>query len=443
MTQWMPYFAELGEQLDAEWGRKLYDERALPALAEAALLASPPHLSITPDDVVAWGLTASFDAGGAGEFGEPPVVVYRARRFFIEVLFWFDSTTSIHQHSFDGAFCVLAGSSVHSRYRFKETGRTSSRLIFGDVEFESAELLKQGAVHQIHAGDKFIHALFHLDRPSVSIVVRNDYTPVGVQYSYLPPYVGYNQLEAPVINQRCMQFLRALRETRSERAAELTARGLERIDDLGLMRAAFMLSQWKEEFTNDDVDEEDDATSSSKKADATVRDIALSMYDACREACRARMGNLSDALFASISVSIRASDLVSARQRVRTPELRFFLALLMNVPNRARVLELVKERYPATDPVDTILEWIGQLSDGSTLDYELGEDTINLLGYVLRGFSRREAAAELAKSYKREFTPAEVEAVEATLEGLSHVEIFRPLLATESAPRIEAFLSQS
>jgi hypothetical protein len=44
----------------------------------------------------------------------------------IEALFWVDGTTSIHQHSFSGAFQVLAGKSIHSRYR--STVATGSAL---------------------------------------------------------------------------------------------------------------------------------------------------------------------------------------------------------------------------------------------------------------------------------------------------------------------------
>jgi len=40
---------------------------------------------------------------------------------------------------------------------------------------------------------------------------------------------------------------------------------------------------------------------------------------------------------------------------------RFFLALLLNVTNREKVLELVQQRYPNQEPVETILDWVEEL----------------------------------------------------------------------------------
>lgn len=452
MKQGMRYFQELGDKIDDAWKKSLLDERAFPAIAEAALLEKPPHLHVDPVDVVEWGMTArsiGIQQGGGGDFGEPPMVVYRARRFYIEVLFWFDGTTAIHQHGFDGAFCVLAGSSVHSQYDFHEAERTSTRLVFGDVAFRSAELLRQGSVHQILSADRFIHALFHLDHPSVSIVIRTDFTPGGVQYSYLPPYVGFDPFDTAIFNRRVQQYMRVLRTTTSPRAAELTKRSAEVLDDHGLMRAISILAEWRDEFvlgageteaSDEEKEKETDpvkiaAAAAAEEKRQAQKEVVLSMYDACREVCKARFKHLEAPLMASIEESIRAMSLVNARARVHDPELRFFLALLMNVPDRTRLLELVKERFPDADPVDTILRWLGVLSDGNQLEYELGEDTLQLLGFMIRGSSPREAAQKLATLHGREFTPEETESVEATMAELTKVEIFRALLVTERFPR--------
>ncbi|MFN2514442.1 MAG: hypothetical protein ABR568_23900, partial [Pyrinomonadaceae bacterium] len=46
-----------------------------------------------------------------GRFGNPPITLFAGPRFHIDVYYWLDGTTSIHQHSFTGAFQVLLGSS--------------------------------------------------------------------------------------------------------------------------------------------------------------------------------------------------------------------------------------------------------------------------------------------------------------------------------------------
>ncbi|PON12824.1 hypothetical protein C2W62_37570 [Candidatus Entotheonella serta] len=51
------------------------------------------------------------------------------------------------------------------------------------------ELLERGEVRPILPGQQFIHALFYLYRPSVSICVRTGHSPTGSpQFNYSPPY---------------------------------------------------------------------------------------------------------------------------------------------------------------------------------------------------------------------------------------------------------------
>ena len=45
-----------------------------------------------------------------------------------------------------------------------------------------------------------------------------------------------------------------------------------------------------------------------------------------------------------------------------TSEQRFFLALLLNVPHRLNVIELVKQRFKDCNPVDTIADRVEELS---------------------------------------------------------------------------------
>jgi hypothetical protein len=49
------------------------------------------------------------------------------------------------------------------------------------------------------------------------------------------------------------------------------------------------------------------------------------------------------------------------RHFIINPEHRFFLALLINVQNRADILALVARRFPGSSPIDTILGWAEEL----------------------------------------------------------------------------------
>ena len=145
-----------------------YDDRELPRIAERALQDDPPHASVRPADIIRWAVTTrslGVQPITGPHVGQPYLTMYTGRRFFIEVLFWFDSTLYVHQHSFDGAFAVMAGSSLHSIYDFHEQGRTSTRLLVGDVVHRQTEHLKRGAVRPIHSGRSFIHSFVSLGPP--------------------------------------------------------------------------------------------------------------------------------------------------------------------------------------------------------------------------------------------------------------------------------------
>ena len=127
------------------------------------------------------------------KFGNPPITTYVGPRFFIDVYYWLDGTTTIHQHSFSGAFEVLLGGSVHSRYRFAKEREINPHFLVGQIEFNDVSLLSQGDIREIDSGSQFIHSLFHLDRPSVTITVRTYKAPgAPVQYSYLKPFLAVN-----------------------------------------------------------------------------------------------------------------------------------------------------------------------------------------------------------------------------------------------------------
>src|SRR5262249_5517956 len=92
-------FAELGTRLERAFARVDYDQRAFPALAAAALRDARLEREASSLDVVRWVLAAPAlpqQDDLAAKFGDPPVTVYRGRRFFIQVLLWREGSTAIH-----------------------------------------------------------------------------------------------------------------------------------------------------------------------------------------------------------------------------------------------------------------------------------------------------------------------------------------------------------
>ena len=167
---------QVGFEIERLWQTTDYDPGQFSDLAVKALIdADLPHRT-RPDDVIDWVFGASAlprQQNLPATFGQPPVTLFRSRRFYIEALFWVDGTTSIHQHAFSGAFQVLEGSSIETQYTFEPTRRVSEHFVLGALHVKSTSFLRTGDVRPIRQGRRqLIHSLFHLERPSVTIVVR-------------------------------------------------------------------------------------------------------------------------------------------------------------------------------------------------------------------------------------------------------------------------------
>ena len=167
------------------------------------------------------------------KFGQPAITVFRCEAFYIDVLFWVDGTTAIHQHRFSGAFHVMGGSSLQSRYRFTPKCAYSERLLYGTLDLLDVELLVKGDVRPIRAGAELVHALFHLDRPSVSVVVRTagdelsraticSYSRAGLAFD---PFAKTESMTRKI---QTLDLLYALERTRPPRPlARATIRGAD------------------------------------------------------------------------------------------------------------------------------------------------------------------------------------------------------------------------
>jgi hypothetical protein len=111
---------------------------------------------------------------------------------------------------------------------------------------------------------------------------------------------------------------------------------------------------------------------------------------------RRRHGSLMNFLIPVLGEMQRQRALVGLRARVTDSEHRFFLALLLNVDERATILELVRQRFPDKNPVETVCEWVRDLSlikggnsrQASVLGVEaLDEAHLFVLKHSLEGLS--------------------------------------------------------
>jgi hypothetical protein len=333
----MRFFDELGATILEKWRRADFDARSFSTICVETLMERPPASNVEPFDVVRWvhgspSIPSQTDL--KSKFGQPAITVFRTETFHIDVLFWVDGTTAIHRHGFDGAFHVLAGSSLHSEYQFHEQRRYGERLLAGALELVDVEMLRRGASREIRTGT-LIHSLFHLDRPSVSVVVRT-YGGANAepQYTYSRAGVAFDPFtrsESTTKQIQTLDLLRSIDHPEYESVARATIAGADAF-------AAFHLLVHLGQHL------------SGERFSAFLADLPRTRDD------------LLERIRLHVNEVDRCAFLVARRRLVKEPEPRFLLALLLNLRSRTRILDVVREAIPGEDPVDVVIRWLRQLS---------------------------------------------------------------------------------
>jgi hypothetical protein len=374
----MEFFQRLGSLVDRLWKERNYREKDFTEIASLGLSELPPDQYVTFWDVVKWALTCErlpTQADLSATFGQPPVTVYVGRDFRIEVLFWVQGIPAIHHHSFSGAFHVMHGSSLQSLWEFELTEQMAMRLALGRVSLKKAELLRKGDSRPILAGKQMIHSTFHLDKPSATVVVRTTAElNMLPQYSYLPPTIAYAQDNEVASVKRRTQLLRMLLLSgKYAEYSDIAHHVLGTEDAYSVF--AFLLS------TFEMIDDEDE------RHNLLVR-------------CRLKHAHLVDALEPALLQLERTHRIITIRERASNSDLQFFLAILLNVPERASMLSLITQRYQSRDPVRAIVTWVHELSDQGLLGVRFSDPWLLMLNCLLRGLS----AQEIHKAFIHRFT---------------------------------------
>lgn len=333
------YSRALGQEVEQSLRNRRFHLASLPEVATTALQDIPVpdeldavailrHVAATPD------LPQQEDP--KGRFGHPPVTLYRGRDFFVSALYWLDGTTSVHQHGFSGAFRVLTGGSLHVRYGFSTVDEVTHRLAVGDLKLATSELLDVGDVRVIEPGDGLIHALFHLERPSVTIVVRSYVQPIGQpQLNYLRPGVAYDPFYRDDLIERRLQSIVTLADMDTNQGFA-AARDFLDVEDLW---PGFLLAlRWAER-----VDDGAGLGALLDELEFRYGEIVVTLRAAFEQQCRVRM-------------------IASRRRLLHDPDHRLFLALLMNLPDRRSVESLIRQRFPGEAPGPVLVRWVSDLS---------------------------------------------------------------------------------
>ena len=334
------FFKELGDAVLMLWKRENFSLAKFPHIAATALERQPPARRVDlPALMRDFLLQEEQPAQTDSPFGEPEIVVYHHSRFYIQLLFWMEGTTAIHQHAFSGAFHVMLGSSIHAHYAFEKPRSITPFMSVGHVRMKEIEILETGRTVSIASGHQTIHSLFHLDSPSITVVVRTQHDPgTGPQFNYLPPGMAIDPTHSDLLTMRRSQLLDVLEATEDPAYLQLV---MDMIADLDFERGFFILQHCM--GTLQQLDE---------------WDTALKIF-------KNKHGPLATGVAATLQEEVRRNIIKSLRSTIIEPEHRFFLALLMNAPTRADLLALVAQRYPRQSPVNIVLRWAEELMEAS------------------------------------------------------------------------------
>lgn len=331
------FFTELGRTVLSRWQARNFSLPHFPEIAREALEKRPPAEHVDLGKLLRGFLLDDdqpFQTHSG--FGQPELVVFDDPRLYIQVLFWMDGTTDIHQHEFSGAFHVLAGSSIHAVFAFEKAQSISSHLRVGRLRMKHTELLETGSTVPIVSGREHIHSLFHLDTPSATVVVRTQNDPgTGPQFTYLPPHLAVDPVHDDALTMRRKQLLDLLEKTD---AAAFVALTLEMLADLDFERGFYIL----------------------QNVMSGLRD--LGEWERAWRAFRKKHGKLADGVEPTLEEIVRRDGIAALRGTVTDVEHRFFLALLLNVSERADILGMIAQRFPGK-PLANVLRWAGELAE--------------------------------------------------------------------------------
>ncbi len=246
------------DQVERDFRQVNFDHDRFADIAEAALIGADvaTNFHFDFDELTRWVLQPDHVAprDGSRLFSNLPVNVASGTGFFVEMLLWTTSTPSIHQHSFSGAFTVARGSSIHSQFRIETLERITEAVQLVKGSLDTTEALKPGMVRRINAGSQLTHSTFHLDEPTISIVVRTMYEPWHQpQLSLLPPNYTY----APAWLRRDGQIdylARAFQVMSAISAPDFMQVALDRFGDLDFGRALLLLVETFPLFIGPDLE---------------------------------------------------------------------------------------------------------------------------------------------------------------------------------------------
>ncbi len=422
----MKLFQDLGESVEKLWRDMNYDEEVFPAIAKQALVEANLPEKISAWEVIEWTLNElnlPEQRDLSANFGDPPITLYNSPRFHVDVYFWLEGTTAIHQHGFCGAFQVLHGSSIHSWYNFETSERINAFTETGVMSLKVCEILEVGDVQEIWAGRQYIHSLFHLEQPSATIVIRTYRSPMHLpQYAYHKPVLAVDPFFEEANTTKKIQALTALIRSNHPDTDRFINELLENSDFQTSFKILTMVRSY---IRHNRMQEMFNLSAPQERLNKFLETVGQ------------KHEKFADVLPKVFAYYDNLDHIVRLRDYVTDFELRFFLALLLNVEGKQRIFDLISSKYPEDEPLEKVLNWVSALANTRVI----GMNVPNALGIadfddfdvmVLEEILKDKTEAEIIDSIKTEMPNENAESLSENIGQrigkIRNAVIFQPLL---------------
>lgn len=197
-SEQLTFLQSFVEEVEKTWASQQHNPAALPQLAAEALRELPAFTPPAMSELIKLlpALKLPQQSYPEAQFSDLPLTIARAGKLHLDLYYWYHSDTSIHNHHFSGAFKVVHGSSFQFKYDFKLQQRIGTDLELGEVKKIEEDIIPLNGVHAIALHDAFIHQVFHLQLPTITLCLRStDYTGMNLWGFVLPKYkILYREL---------------------------------------------------------------------------------------------------------------------------------------------------------------------------------------------------------------------------------------------------------
>ncbi len=332
--------------LEKKWRDKDYNADDFTLLACDVLENLNLQEKIDLPSLLSWELSTSFEESYPDfPFGQPAIHIYSSRLFHLEVLPWLDSTTSIHEHAFSGAFQVLSGGSLHSRWKFETDHEIGQTMKVGTLSLQDWELLNVGDIRPIYRGERSAHSLFHLRYPSLSVVLRTHRDGVnGLQNTYFKPNLAIppeDSLVGPECDiARFAQCLDTAMKTQSTDQFHNTLISFIENRDIETVLRVLMRANWLA------------ALDSRAERIVVLKNILA----------KSKSENIADLFASTLTFAFKDNDLMAIRSKYTDAEHRLFLVMLNNTNSKKEILRAFSEFLGTDKPQNALFDmYIGMM----------------------------------------------------------------------------------